>query len=228
MKTIHLIVGMFSLGTVTTQADVLHLTDGTVLDGEIGVPTEVTVRTTVGEKRIPFSLLPADVQQRYWRKSAEEAAVAKSTVEAPAVSTSPASSITADDIIALANEVGLDTWGQVTAIGSFRDRPEKRGTGGLVVTKAFNALEENWVTVYSPKDPVGQAGNWDPQVAKARHFLAQTGQFMQRRWLENFIKAGEAVARRDSNEFALLVRELRRNPLTTAFVENPRNFFTAK
>ena len=58
--------------------------------------------------------------------------------------------------------------------------------------------------------------------------LAQTSVFMQRRWLENFIKAGEAVARQDSNEFAMAVRELKRNPLAPASLENSRNFFTAK
>ena len=45
------------------------------------------------------------------------------------------------------------------------------------------------------------------------------------RALESFIKAGEAVAARDSNGFATHVRELKRNGLA---VENPRNFFTAK
>jgi hypothetical protein len=136
--------------------------------------------------------------------------------------------MTADELLNLANEVNLDTWEQVASIGSFRDRPEKRGTGGLVVTKAFNAIEENWVTVYSPKDPVGQAGNWDAQVARARQLQTPGTQFMQRRWLELFIKAGEAVSRRDSNEFASMVRELKRSPLTTASLETPRNFFTAK
>ena len=48
---------------------------------------------------------------------------------------------------------------------------------------------------------------------------------MQRRWLELFIKAGEAVARRDSNEFAAAIRELKRSRVAA---ENSRNFFTAK
>lgn len=220
MKSLHLIVGMFSLGTVATQADVLRLTDGTIVEGELGAPSEITVTTAAGEKRIPFSLLPPDVQQRYWRKAAEEAALASAATLA--------STVTSEDLAFLAAEVSLGTWEQVASISSFRDKPEKRGTGGLVVTKAFNALEENWPSVYPPKDVVGERGNWDEQVAKARQLLLQTTVFMQRRWLENFIKAGEAVARHDSNEFATMIRELRRNPLTTAVSENSRNFFTAK
>jgi hypothetical protein len=98
----------------------------------------------------------------------------------------------------------------------------------LVVTKAFNAIEENWVSIYSPKDPVGQAGNWGQQLARARELQASAHQFIQRRWLEVFIKAAEAVGRRDSNEFALQVRELKRSSLPMAALENPRNFFTAK
>jgi len=220
MKTIHLIVGMFSLGTLATQADVLRLSDGTILEGELGAPTEVTVQTAAGEKRVAFSMLPEEIQQRYWRKSAENATVANEPIAD--------STVLDGDITALADEVNLSVWERVTAIGSFRDKPEKRGTGGLVVTKAFNALDENWISVYSPKDPVGEAGNWNEQVAKARKLLEQTNVFMQRRWLENFIRAGEAVGRRDSNEFALMIRELKRSPLTIASLENSRNFFTAK
>jgi hypothetical protein len=84
------------------------------------------------------------------------------------------------------------------------------------VTKAFNAIEENWVSVYSPKDTVGQAGNWDAQIARAKALQERAPQFLQKRWLAVFIKAGEAIARRDSNEFALLVRELKRSPLSVA------------
>ncbi len=220
MKTLHLIVGMFSLGTVATQADVLRLTDGTVLEGELGEPSEVIVKTAAGEKRIAFSLLPPEVQQRYWRQAAEQAALANAAAIV--------ANVTATDLAALAEEVNLNTWEQVASISSFRDKPEKRGTGGLVIVKAFNALEANWNSVYSPKDPVGEEGNWDAQVTKARQLLSQTNVFIQRRWLESFIKAGEAVARRDSNEFAVMIRELKGNPLATASLENSQNFFTAK
>jgi hypothetical protein len=64
-----------------------------------------------------------------------------------------------------------------------------------VVTKAFNALDENWVSVYSPKDAVGTAGNWNEQIARARALQERTTQFLQRRWLELFIRAGEAVGK---------------------------------
>ena len=221
MKSIPLIIGMFSLVTAAAQAETVRLADGTVLEGELGAPAEIVVKTAEGEKRVPFGVLPTEVQQRYFQPKQSPETAAAVPNAAPVVPVS-------EEIAALANDVNLETWFQVAAIGSFRDRPEKRGTGGLVVTKGFNALEENWVTVYSPKDPVGQAGTWEAQVAKARRLETSTGQFLQRRWLELYIKAGEAVSRRDSNEFAATLRELRRSPLTTASLENPRNFFTAK
>jgi hypothetical protein len=163
----------------------------------------VTIETAAGPKSVPFTLLPPEVQRKYWAQpvSAE-----------PETATAP---VADEELAVLANDVSLDTWAQVTAFGSFRDKPEKRGTGGLVTAKGFNAITENWVTVYSPKDAVGSAGNWDAQVAAAKAMLARNPQFVQQRWIEAFIKAGEAVARRDSNEFALLVRELKRSPVAT-------------
>ncbi len=215
MKTIHLIVGMFSLATTpAVLADTLRLSDGTTLEGELGAPTEITFKTAAGEKRIPFALLPPEVQKLYGRDAVEKAAPATAEQPSPAA---PVAVLAADEeFAALANDVNLDTWEQVTAIGSFRDRAEKRGAGGLVVTKAFNAIEENWVSVYSPKDAVGQAGNWAAQIAQAKLLQERAPQFLQNRWLAVFIKAGDAVARRDSKEFALLVRELKRSPLSTA------------
>ena len=212
MKTIHLIVGMFSLATTpAVLADTIRLSDGTTVEGELGAPTEITVKTADGEKRVPFAMLPLEVQQRYGRKAPDKETPAAAEQPVPAA---PALGID-EGVSALANEVNLDTWEQVAAIGSFRDRPEKRGSGGLVVTKAFNAIEENWVSIYSPKDAVGLAGNWDAQVVRARALQERAPQFLQKRWLTLFIKAGEAVARRDSNEFALLVRELKRSSLST-------------
>jgi hypothetical protein len=83
--------------------------------------------------------------------------------------------------------------------------------------------------VYSPKDAVGAAGNWNEQVARARVLAARTPQFMQKRWLELFIRAGEAVARRDSNEFAVALRELKRSSVAgQPGPANGKNFFTAK
>jgi hypothetical protein len=213
MHTFKLIVAMFSLGTAATLADTIHLADGSTIDGELGAPAEITVKTPSGEKRVAFALLPPEVQKQYWRKAAEDAAraaAAESSFNAP---------VTDEDLAALANEVNLDTWAQAAAIGSFRDKPEKRGQGGLVATKAFNAIEENWVSVYSPKDSVGQTGNWDTQVSHARALEERAAQFVQKRWLEVFIKAGEALGRRDSNEFALLVRELKRSPLNIAMAK---------
>jgi hypothetical protein len=198
------------------RAEVIRLTDGTILEGELAPPAEVTINTAGGPRKVAFALLPRELQRTYWAK------VGEATNDPAPVA---GASVTDEEIAALANEVNLEVWGQVTAIGSFRDKPEKRGTGGLVVTPAFNALEENWASVYSPKDAVGQAGNWAAQLTTARSLLVRPTQFVKKRWLESFIKAGEAVAARDSNGFATHVRELKRNGLA---VENPRNFFTAK
>lgn len=222
MKRIHLMAGAICATVAVAGAETIRLSDGTALEGGLGAPTEIEIKTVAGEAHVSFSQLPAAVQARYWR-------VAAGDDETLAVATNPQQRVvTVEDIATLANEVNLDTWQQIAAIGSFRDRAEKRGSGGLVVTKAFNALEENWVSVYSPKDPVGAAGNWDRQLVRARELQASAHQFIQRRWLEVFIKAAEAVARRDSNDFALQVRELKRSSLPTASLENPRNFFAVK
>ena len=130
-----------------------------------------------------------------------------------------------EEIASLANDVNLEAWAHIASIGSFRDKPEKRGTGGLVVTKAFNAIEENWASVYSPKDVIGQAGDWSAALAKAKAMQARPVQFLQKRWLDSFVKAAEAVAARDSGEFAIHIRDLKRANLAG---ETTRNFFTAK
>ncbi len=212
-----------TVGALNLSAEVFKLTDGTFLAGTLGAPSEVTIKTNAGERKVAFALLPPEVQRRYVPQA--EARLEPKT-EAPAA-TEPAAlaPVTDAEIETLANEVSLEAWTQAASIGSFRDKPEKRGPGGLVVTKAFNAIEENWVTIYSPKDAVGTAGNWQEQVARARELEGRSPQFMQRRWLELFIKAGDAVARRDSSEFAAAVREMKRSRVAS---ENSRNFFTAK
>lgn len=225
MKSYTLVaVTVFSLGTIAAKADVIRLSDGTVLEGQIAEPVEVTVKTAEGDRKVAFALLPPELQKVYWSK-----AVAPKVASAPA--TPAVASVSDEELSALANEVNLDTWEQVASMSSFRDKPEKRGTGGLVVTKAFNALDENWVTVYSPKDPVGQAWNWSEQVERAKKLQARAPQFLQRRWLDLFIKAGEAVENRDSNEFAQCIRELKRTPITITAAqpgEASKNFFSAK
>lgn len=198
---------VFSLGTCSMMAEAIRLNDGTLLEGTPGTPTEVSITTASGERRVAFSQLPVEVQKLYWTAPAGLAP------SAPAPTLAPVAAID-EELGALANEVSLETWAQVAAIGSFRDKPEKRGSGGLVVTQGFNALEENWASVYSPKDSVGSAGNWNEQLGRARSLVGRNPQFLQRRWLELFIKAGEAVARRDSTEFALAVRELKRSHLS--------------
>ena len=208
-----LIVSLSSwlLAMAVANADAIKLADGTVLQGELAPPAEVVVKTASGLRRVPFAMLAADVQKVYW---------AKADVQPPVTA-----QVSDEEIAALANEVNLEVWEQATTIPSFRDRPEKRGAGGLVVTKAFNAIEENWASVYSPKDAVGQAGDWSAQLAKARQLQGRPIQFLQKRWIETFIKAAVALGERDSNEFAANIRELKRNGLAS---ENARNFFTAK
>lgn len=231
-KPLAALAAVFSLGTFAVHADAIRLNDGTVLEGTLGAPTEVTIQTASGEKHVAFALLPVEVQKAYWAKAAAPALAAP-------VTATPAG-VTADEIAALANDVNLETWANVASIGSFRDKAEKRGPGGLIVAKAFNAIEENWATVYSPKDPVGMAGDWTEQTARAKALVERNPQFIQRRWLDHFIRAGEAVSRRDSNEFAAAVRELKRERLSvsaatgiptasaTMPTENSRNIFPVK
>ena len=192
MKTnsIALIVSLssFAFGAAVLRAEPIRLGDGSVLEGTLGAPASVVVKTADGEQRVPFNLLAPELQKLYWPKA--DGAVAGALVNGP---------VADEELDGLANEVSLEAWTQIAAIGSFRDKPERRGAGGLVVAKAFNAIEENWVSVYSPKDTVGAAGNWNDQVARARSLLVRAPQFMQKRWLELFIRAGSR-GRRDSNE----------------------------
>lgn len=210
MTTTHLIAAAAAFAlTGTVHADVIRLADGSILEGQLAEPSDVTIKTSEGDRKVSFALLPADLQKIYWPKAAETraAAEARALAEAKVL----AGPLADEELASLANEVNLEVWAQVSGIGSFRDKAEKRGPGGLVVTKAFNALDENWVSVYSPKDPVGQAGHWNEQTARAKAMSERTQQFMQKRWLELFIKAGNAVARRDSTDFAVTLRDLKRS-----------------
>ena len=202
--------------SVSANAEAIHLTDGTVLTGQLAPPSEIVVKTAEGDRKVAFHLLPEKLQKVYWAVTAE----AK-----PGAVTSSVGSVSDEEIANLAREVNLEAWLQVATIGSFRDKAEKRGTGGLVVTKAFNAIGENWASVYSEKDAVGQAGDWSASLAKARVLQTRPIQFLHKRWLDSFIKAAEAVAARDSAEFAAHIRDLKRASLAG---EATRNFFTAK
>jgi hypothetical protein len=181
------------------QADLIRLNDGTTYEGELAPPATVLIKTASGDKLVPFAQLPPDLQAQYWKKPALPAAVA--------------GPVQNEELAALAASVNLKTWSQVTAYGSFRDKPEKRGTGGLVVTKAFNAIEENWEGVYPAEHALVRVRHWQDAIDRAKLLMARPSQFLQKRWLESFLSAAEAVQRMDSAEFARNVRILRQHPL---------------
>ena len=116
-----------------------------------------------------------------------------------------------DSLATLANEVNLAAWTQIAASQDFR------------------TLEESWVAVYSPRDPVGAAQDWKTQVQAARVLTSGPVAPAQQRWLARFIKAGEAVARKDSPKFMAAVRAMENEAATsrTVLAAN-QNFFTAK
>ncbi len=195
------------------SAATITLADGTVLEGELGPPVTVSIITSAGAhaQNVPFAQLPAELQARYW-KSPAAAAVMK---------TGP---VTNDEIVALATSVNFKTWAQVTAVPSFRDRPEKRGPGGLVVTPAFNAIAENWASVYpaghalaipvpvAPAPPIQPT--WQEPLARAKALLARSTQGLQKYWLEDFVLAAEAIAKKDSAAFAAQFRSLKESRLS--------------
>jgi hypothetical protein len=181
------------------QADLIRLNDGTTYEGELAPPATVLIKTASGDKLVSFAQLPPDLQAQYWKKPAPPAAMA--------------GPVQNEELAALAASVNLKTWSQVTAYGSFRDKPEKRGTGGLVVTKAFNAIEENWEGVYPVEHALVRVRHWQDAIDRAKLLMARPSQFLQKRWLESFLSAAEAVQRMDSAEFARNVRILRQHPL---------------
>lgn len=195
-------LGMLAAGS---QAELIRLTDGTTYEGELANPVTVTIKTASGEKLVPFAQLPPGLQAAYWKKPVAEAAVA--------------GPVQNEELAALAVSVNLKTWSQVTAYGSFRDKPERRGTGGLVVSKAFNAIEENWDGVYPAGHALTQTRHWQEAMDRAKLLLARPTQYLQKRWLETFVETAAAVQRRDSAEFARHTRVLRQHPLANdAFV----------
>ena len=195
------------------SAATITLADGTVHEGELGPPVTVSIITSAGAhaQNVPFAQLPAELQARYW-KSPAAAAVMK---------TGP---VTNDEIVALATSVNFKTWAQVTAVGSFRDRPEKRGAGGLVVTPGFNAIAENWASVYpaghalaipvpvAPAPPIQPT--WQEPLARAKALLARSTQGLQKYWLEDFVLAAEAIAKKDSAAFVVQFRSLKESRLS--------------
>jgi hypothetical protein len=188
------------LGTlaITASAERIRLNDGTTYEGELGAPVAVTIQTATGPVQVPFASLPPETQGLYWRKKPEPVALGP---------------VTNDDLAALSVSVHLKTWAQVTAFGSFRDKPEKRGAGGLVVTKAWNAIEENWAGVYAEGHVLAAKKHWQDSIDRAKALLARQPQYLQKRWLEAFIAAADALNQRDSAEFARQVRTLKQSPL---------------
>lgn len=116
-----------------------------------------------------------------------------------------------EELSALANVVNLPAWTQVAASADFA------------------SIEEHWSAIYSPRDDVGSARNWSAQLAQARAVGPKLTTSEQRRWLDLFLQAGEAIARQDAPRFASAVRGLAAQPLplTPALAANAK-FFTAK
>ncbi len=116
-----------------------------------------------------------------------------------------------DELAALSNAVNLPAWIQLAA------------------GRDFSTIDENWAAVYSPKDAVGAARDWSTQITEARSLVTRATQAEQKRWLGHFIKAGEAVARKNANQLAAVLRLLEADFLSdrTAMASN-RKFFTAK
>lgn len=200
MKTTKMSNAVVLLGVMalTAQADIIRLNDGTTYDGELGAPEVVNVQTASGPVKVRFAALPPELQKQYWQKNLEPVEAGPLSIE---------------DLATLSASVHLKTWAQVTSFGSFRDKPEKRGAGGLIVTKAWNAIEENWAGVYPPGHALAQTRHWQESIDRAKAMLARQPQFLQKRWLETFISAAEALDRRDSAEFARQVRALKQSPL---------------
>jgi hypothetical protein len=198
ITTLVVLLGM--LARVAT-AERIRLNDGTTYEGELGAPVAVTIQTATGAVQVPFASLAPETQRLYWQKKPEPAAAAA------------AGPITNDDLAALSVSVHLKTWAQITAFGSFRDKPEKRGVGGLIVTKAWNAIEENWAGVYAEGHALAMRKHWQEAIERAKALLARQPQYLQKRWLETFIEAAEALNERDSAEFAQKVRALKASPL---------------
>lgn len=203
MQTTKITTLVVLLGTMAqvATAERIRLNDGTTYEGELGPPATVTIQTATGAVQVPFASLAPETQRLYWQKKPDTAP--------PAV----AGPITNDDLAALSASVHLKTWSQITAFGSFRDKPEKRGAGGLIVTKAWNAIEENWAGVYAQGHALAAAKHWQDAIERAKALLARQPQYLQKRWLEMFIEAAEALNDRDSAEFALKVRALKQSPL---------------
>lgn len=119
--------------------------------------------------------------------------------------------VTGEELAALANDVNLPAWTQ------------------LAMGRDFTTIEEGWVAVYSPKDAVGAARDWKAQVKVARALAVRTSTAGQKRWLDLFIKAGEAVGRRDGMQFTAALRALESDsPAGRIALAANRNFFTAK
>ncbi len=119
--------------------------------------------------------------------------------------------VTNEELSALANEVNLPAWTQVAT------------------SRDFTTIDESWVAVYSPKDAVGEARNWSPQVATARSLAARATKASQKRWLGLFIRAGEAIAKKDAVQFVAAVRALENDgPSGQIAFATILKFFTAK
>jgi hypothetical protein len=133
MKPINpsLVVSLLTVAfaTFAARAESIRLADGTVLEGELGAPSEVSIKTAEGERRVAFSQLSAEAQKSVWAKWTLAGQGAEAAAAAPQLAAALAGPAVEEALSALASEVNLETWEHIAAIGSFRDKPEKRGAG---------------------------------------------------------------------------------------------------
>lgn len=121
------------------------------------------------------------------------------------------SAVSNDELADLSNAVNLPAWIQ------------------LAMGRDFSTIEEHWTAVYSPKDSVGAARDWSAQITEARSLSTRATQAGQKRWLGLFIKAGEAVGRKNAPQLAVALRALEADaPTDRIALAANRNFFTAK
>jgi hypothetical protein len=176
-----LIVSLSALvltSATAVRAEVIRLADGTILEGELAPPTEVTINTASGPRKIAFRSAPARTATAYWAKAGEAP-----NDPAPVAGTS----VTDEEIAALANEVNLEVWGQVTAIGHFATSPRSAELAAWWSHRP-STLSKKTGPRFIRQRCVGQSEIGTCNSRPRALLLTRPTQFVKKRWLESFIK----------------------------------------